>query len=320
MEDHLGRTDGGDPAMEVKLFFSKLARGRAEAEELRSLSYAASRHWYNVGEEPFTDSFIDASDRLEDLAVRGADVAERHHLDVPRLSGTPAPATITVEREKRPALHYDAVKVIGSKFSGEGPPTEVLRSYSVFKKKWGLLKRDISSNFDGCNAGIIFDKFKDCLEGRAHLLANEAASYDQAVEELDKFYENSFKLAKAYLDGVKIGASIQDLQKSSKIAMCQVAQILEDAQSKGVSPVDFLLITFVNEKLPARAVADWEAMLISKEEEHKRRNILEGTNVSWKPGSILNVKDFSVWLEAYATRHKEDEVNVECSSAFRATE
>ncbi|QQP56587.1 Hypothetical protein FKW44_001297 [Caligus rogercresseyi] len=70
--------------------------------------------------------------------------------------------------------------------------------------------------------------------------------------------------------------AIQDFQKAAKTAMYHVHQIIQDTVEKGVNPVDFLLITFVNEKLPARAVADWEAMLIGKEEEHKRRNVLEG--------------------------------------------
>ncbi|QQP31353.1 Hypothetical protein FKW44_024924 [Caligus rogercresseyi] len=132
MEEHLDSSDKGDRELEMKLFFAKLSRGRAELEELRSLTYAASRYWYNIGKEPFTSAFINAADKIEDLAVRGEIVAERHNLHIPQLLNNPK--TITVERERKPALHYDAAKVIGSKFSGEGPPTEVLRAYTVFKK------------------------------------------------------------------------------------------------------------------------------------------------------------------------------------------
>ncbi|QQP51284.1 Hypothetical protein FKW44_012604 [Caligus rogercresseyi] len=64
MEEHLDSSDKGDRELEMKLFFAKLSRGRAELEELRSLTYAASRYWYNIGKEPFTSAFINAADKL----------------------------------------------------------------------------------------------------------------------------------------------------------------------------------------------------------------------------------------------------------------
>ncbi|QQP40502.1 Uncharacterized protein FKW44_014567, partial [Caligus rogercresseyi] len=304
MEKHLNNATNS--AFEVKLFFAKLSRAKEEVKDLRSLTDLASQYWYNIGDEPSVMAFIDASDRLEELAVQGRDAAELHQLDLGRLSSGDNPSTtITVERERKPALHYDAARVIGLKFSGEGSPTDVLQQYSVFKRKWMEIKKDLEANFDSCSKAILFDKFKECLQGKAFSIANQAASYGLAMEELDKTFEDSFKLAKAYLDEVKPGLPIQEFQKSAKTAMYQVNQILEDALEKGVRPIDFLLITFINEKLPARAVADWEAVLIGKEEEHKRKNVLEGTDLLWKPGSILNIKDFNVWLEAYATRHKD---------------
>ncbi|QQP53324.1 Hypothetical protein FKW44_005769, partial [Caligus rogercresseyi] len=211
-----------------------MERANIEAEDLRKLTNIASRCWYNIGDEPSITAYIEASDKLEELSVRGTEAAEHYKLDLGRLSQGQHPlTTITVEREKKPALHYDAGRVIGLKFSGEGPSTEVLRLYSVFKKKWAQIKEDIESNYGGCSNVIIFEKFKDCLEGKAHLLASEAATYELALEELDRTYENSFKLAKAYLDEVKAGSSIQDLQKTSKTALYQVQKILEEAQEKG---------------------------------------------------------------------------------------
>ncbi|QQP53807.1 Hypothetical protein FKW44_006419 [Caligus rogercresseyi] len=66
MEEHLDSSDKGDRELEVKFFFAKVSRGRSELEELRSLTYAASRYWYNIGKEPFTSTFINASDKIED--------------------------------------------------------------------------------------------------------------------------------------------------------------------------------------------------------------------------------------------------------------
>ncbi|QQP55493.1 Hypothetical protein FKW44_008696 [Caligus rogercresseyi] len=231
---HLDSSDKGDRELEVKLFFAKLSRGRSELEELRSLTYAASRYWYNIGKEPFTSAFINASDKIEDIAVRGEIGAERHNLHIPLMLTNPK--TITVEREKKPALHYDAAKVIGSKFSGEA---RLRKCFGLTRslKKWTLRRETLN-------------KFKDCLEGKAHLLVNESASYQQAIEELDKTYEDSFKLAKAYLDEVK---KVHPSRIFKKLQSCVESggSILEDAQARGVNPVDFLLITFVNCKLPA---------------------------------------------------------------------
>ncbi|CAB4064893.1 unnamed protein product [Lepeophtheirus salmonis] len=75
----------------------------------------------------------------------------------------------------------------------------------------------------------LFDKFKDCLQWKAFFLANQTASYSPAMEELNKTFEDSFKLAKAYLDEVRAGMSIQKLQKAAKNVMYQVNQIPEDA-------------------------------------------------------------------------------------------
>ncbi|CAB4068422.1 unnamed protein product [Lepeophtheirus salmonis] len=120
-------------------------------------------------------------------------------------------------------------------------------------EKLAQLKKNIESNCDGCNGGIVFDKVKDYLESKSQLLANEEASYQQGP----------------IFTRLNLGSRpIQDLQKLLEIVMHHVTQILEDLLFKGVNPVDFLLITFVNEKFPGGPVADWEAVLMSKEEEH----------------------------------------------------
>ncbi|CAB4053992.1 unnamed protein product [Lepeophtheirus salmonis] len=93
------------------------------------------------------------------------DLAERHQLDLSCLSPGQNPSTtITFERKRKPALHCDAGKVIVLKFSGEGSPT-----------------------------------FKDSIPGMEFLLENQEASYSIAMEELDKTFQDIFKLAKPYL-------------------------------------------------------------------------------------------------------------------------
>ncbi|CAB4058236.1 P2RX4 [Lepeophtheirus salmonis] len=153
---------------------------------------------------------------------------------------------ITVDSQRESALHYD---------------------------KWAQIKVDIKANYDGCSPIILFEKFKDRLEGKAHLLANEAASYELVVEELDRTYENIFKLAKAYLDEVKRGMPIQDLLKSSKTAR----------------------------------------------KRNKNKRVQEGSDTAWNPRLILNIEDFTIWLEAYATGHKYDPEKEKVKSIIRVT-
>ncbi|CAB4059009.1 unnamed protein product [Lepeophtheirus salmonis] len=241
--------------------------------DLITLTNTASRCWYNTSDEPSTMVLTEVSDKLEEW--------KRQIITTSLLSllsqGKHLPTTITVERQRKPDLHYGAEKVIRQKFSSEGPSTEVLHLYSVFKKKWAQINVDIEANYDGCSPTIVFEKFMNCLECNVHLFTNEAASYELAVEELDRTYENCFKLAKAYLDEVKGGMPIQHVQKSFKTAMYQKRST-------------------------------------------KENRVQEGSDLAWNSGSILNIKDFFVCLEAYATPHKDNLEKEEVKSVFRVWE
>ncbi|QQP58293.1 Hypothetical protein FKW44_003560 [Caligus rogercresseyi] len=78
------------------------------------------------------------------------------------------------------------------------------------------IKKDLEANFDSCSKAILFDKFKECLQGKAFSIANQAASYGLAMEELDKTFEDSFKLAKPTLMKLSLGCPFKNFKSLQK--------------------------------------------------------------------------------------------------------
>ncbi|CAB4059347.1 unnamed protein product [Lepeophtheirus salmonis] len=164
-------------------------------EFLRNLA-VYSESWYNIEEEPSALAFIDASEKLEELAVRVINLVEHHQLDLSRLSPRQnISTTITFEKERKPALHYDA----------DSYWDQVLGKWISYRYHPPIL--------------CIQKEFKGCLQSKALFLPNEAASFSLAMEELDKTFKDSFKLVKAYLNEVRAGMLIQELQKAAKNTM-----------------------------------------------------------------------------------------------------
>ncbi|CAB4063489.1 unnamed protein product [Lepeophtheirus salmonis] len=64
MDEHLTNSKEANSVFGVKLFFAKLARARIEANDLRTPTNTTSRFCYNIGDEPYSMAFIEASDKL----------------------------------------------------------------------------------------------------------------------------------------------------------------------------------------------------------------------------------------------------------------
>ncbi|CAB4069010.1 unnamed protein product [Lepeophtheirus salmonis] len=70
IDEHLTNSKEADSMFSMELFFAKLARTIIEADDPRTLTNTPSRCWYNIGDKPSIMTFVEASDKLEELSVK----------------------------------------------------------------------------------------------------------------------------------------------------------------------------------------------------------------------------------------------------------
>ena len=299
-------------------------KGSAEARsELRRADRALKRFPVDVGAKlaaanddaglawfgetvVFTVSILsEIQDQHDDYQVDYDEEMERHGFsDTPRNN-----QPYTLHEAKKPALQYDVSKVIGKKFSGEGDSKDVLLTFPPFKAKWLQLKEDLETKCSDVSDEIVYGKFKDCLDGQALVVANRAASYNEALEELCKKFEDRFELAGAYYEDLKPGMGISAHQQAAKAALNHVASIADEFEEEGVDKGDFLGIHKVCETMAPAAVKEWRAHILKSKEDyirtHEQANDLAEN--PWKLGLVVNRRSFNLWYEAWALANREDE-------------
>lgn len=226
------------------------------------------------------------------------------------------PAQLIGIKQKPPAKKYDVHKVIPRKFSGKSIGKSVHQDFIAWKSRWMQVKVDLETKCDGVSDDILFEKLKNCLDGRALVLANAATSYGDALEVLSKTYEDKFEHLVALLQGLKSDMDVISHQQSGKKALCLIEELVDEFAKEGVSPEDFLGIHLVCKSMAPSTLNGWCAYVLKCKEEHierhKQANDLKDN--PWKLGYAINRIGFNSWYEKWAMDNKGKDMKEDAGS------
>ena len=249
-------------------------------------------------EDPLSEKAEATLERLNDAMFpflpdkKGAKDSEPAAAPATPAAAAPAAAVVT-------ARAFKIKEYIGTIFSGEGEPSEILGGFRRWIQDWNLALPELNQA-PGISNAVRLIKLQQAVKGKALALvqgipAETEDGYELALKKLTDTYDDPVGLATALFKaaiGDKRPRLFQETQAS-------VMSLREDMKKQGVSMEEFLWLSSVLRTLTTKETASWKRYVVSLRTrfgaEQARKSAEE--KLQWKVGMAYNMEAFSNWKE-----------------------